>query len=67
MSQKQKILELKPDEMWELYHDKINDLMLEEKKARNENNVEECSKVCSQIVSFELFNFSSNQLLMRTG
>jgi hypothetical protein len=53
--------------MWEPYHDKINDLMLEEKKARNENNVEECSKVCSQIVSFELFNFSSNQLLMRTG
>jgi hypothetical protein len=49
--QKQRILELKDDEMWEPFHDKINDMMLQEKKARAENNTEEGVKACREIVS----------------
>jgi hypothetical protein len=49
--QKQRILELKDDEMWEPFHDKINDMMLQEKKARAENNTEEGAKACREIVS----------------
>lgn len=39
--QKQRILELKDEQMWESFHDKINDLMIQEKKARAENNIED--------------------------
>ena len=37
--------------MWEPFHDKINDIMLQEKKARAENNTEDGAKACREIVS----------------
>jgi hypothetical protein len=49
--QKQRILELKDDEIWEPFHDKINDMMIQEKKARSENNTDDGAKVCREIVS----------------
>lgn len=57
---KQRLLELGADEMWTDFHDKINDLLIEEKKARHENDHNKLAEICIKIVSISLtFNWQS--------
>lgn len=51
VAEKQRLIELGPDEMWTPFLEKINDLMLEEKKARHDGDYEKLSDICVRIVS----------------
>lgn len=48
---KQRILELAPGEQWSPLHEQVNDLLILEKKARQENDANKSADVCKQIVS----------------
>jgi len=48
---KTRILEIAADEMWSAYHEEINDLLHDEKKARQENDSAKSAEVCTKIVS----------------
>jgi hypothetical protein len=48
---KQRILEIAADEVWSPFFESINDLMLQEKKYRFENDANKLAEVCKQIVS----------------
>ncbi len=49
--EKQRMFELAPGESWTPFLDEVNDLMLEEKVARHENDHIKASEICLRIVS----------------
>jgi hypothetical protein len=48
---KQRILEIGADEMWSPYYEEINELLHQEKKARQENDSNKSAEVCVKVVS----------------
>jgi hypothetical protein len=48
---KQRMFEIGHDEMWTPFLEEVNDLMLEEKQARHENDHNKLSEICTRIVS----------------
>lgn len=48
---KQRLVELGPDEEWTPFLEQVNDLMIEEKKARHEGDYEKISDICLRVVS----------------
>ena len=46
------MIEIGPDEQWTPFLEGINTMMLEEKKARQENDSFKGAEVCLKIVSF---------------
>ena len=48
------MIEIGPEEMWTPFLESINALMLEEKKARQENDSLKGSELCCKIVSTDL-------------
>ena len=51
---KPRILEIPADEMWSAYHEEINELLHQEKKARQENDSSKSAEVCVKMVSWSL-------------
>ena len=49
-SEKQRMFEIAPDEMWTSFLDEVNDLMIEEKQARHENDHVKNAEICLRIV-----------------
>ena len=49
--EQQRMIEIGPEEMWTPFLESINSLMLEEKKARQENDSLKGSEICCKIVS----------------
>ena len=49
------MFEIGPEEMWTAFLEEVNDLMVEEKQARHENDHVKNSEICLRIVS--VFNF----------
>ena len=47
----QRLIEIGPDDEWTPFLEKINAIMLEEKKARQENDSFKGSELCCKIVS----------------
>ena len=47
----QRMIEIGPEEMWTPFLESINQLMLDEKKARQENDSHKGSEICCKIVS----------------
>ena len=45
------MFELPPEEMWTPFLEEVNDLMIEEKQARHENDHIKVSDICLRIVS----------------
>ena len=50
-SEKQRMFEIGPDQMWTAFLEEVNDLMTEEKQARHENDNVKVSEICLRIVS----------------
>ena len=48
---KQRLVEIAPDEMWTDFLEQINDLMLEEKAARQVSDHVKLAEICTRIVS----------------
>ena len=48
--EKQRMFEIGPDEMWTAFLEEVNDLMIEEKQARHENDHVKNSEICLRIV-----------------
>ena len=49
---KPRILEIAADEMWSPYYEEINELLHQEKKARQENDSNKSAEVCVKVVSW---------------
>lgn len=55
-----RLVEIGPEDMWTDFHDKINDMLIEEKKLRHANDHNELAIICCKVVShffFELAKF----------
>ena len=50
----QRMLDIGPDEVWTPFLESVNELMLEEKKQRQENDSFKGAVVCCKIVSLTL-------------
>jgi len=48
---KQRLVEVGPDEMWTDFLEQVNDLMLEEKTARQHSDHVKLAEICLRIVS----------------
>ena len=48
---KQRLIDIKPDEMWTDFLEQINDLMIEEKAARQVFDHIKLAEICTRIVS----------------
>ncbi len=44
------MFEIGPEEMWTAFLEEVNDLMIEEKQARHENDHVKNSEICLRIV-----------------
>ena len=55
--EKQRMFEIGPEEMWTAFLEEVNDLMIEEKQARHENDHVKVSEICLRVVSFSDNNF----------
>ena len=53
--EKQRMFKIGPDEMWTAFLEEVNDLMVEEKQARHENDHVKNSEICLRIVSYIIF------------
>lgn len=49
--EKQRMFEIGHEEMWTPFLEEVNDLMIEEKQARHENDHNKLSEICVRIVS----------------
>lgn len=49
---KQRLVETAPDEMWTDFLEQVNDLMIEEKAARQISDHVKLAEICTRIVSF---------------
>jgi|LakMenEpi03Aug12_release.lakeMendotaPanAssembly.Ray.scaffolds.fasta_scaffold1726824_1 hypothetical protein len=59
---KPRILEIPADEMWSPYYEEINELLYQEKKARQENDSNKSAEVCVKVVSkFQTIDFTSTK------
>jgi hypothetical protein len=47
---KPRILEIAADEMWSPYYEEINELLHQEKKARQENDSNKSAEVCVKVL-----------------
>lgn len=56
-SEKQRMFEIGPDQMWTAFLEEVNDLMTEEKQARHENDNVKVSEICLRIVRSSLIIF----------
>ena len=54
-SDKQRMFDLGEGEMWTPFLEEVNDLMLEEKQARHENDHIKASEICLRIVQIKIF------------
>ena len=59
----QRLIEIGPDQEWTPFYDKINQLMLEEKKCRQDNDSILGAEICVKIVS-KLFQRSPLDFLV---
>ena len=50
-AEKQRMFEIGADEMWTPFLDEVNELMVEEKAARHENDHIKLAEICVRIVS----------------
>ena len=50
-NKKQRLIELAPDEMWTDFLEQVNELMLEEKVARQASDHNKLAEICTRIVS----------------
>lgn len=50
--QKQRLIDIGPDEMWTDFLEEINELMIEEKAARQVSDHIKLAEICTRIVSF---------------
>jgi hypothetical protein len=48
---KQRMFEIGADEMWTSFLEEINDLLVEEKQARHDNDHIKLGEICTRIVS----------------
>ena len=48
---KQRLVEISPDEMWTDFLEQVNDLMIEEKAARQISDHIKLAEICTRIVS----------------
>ena len=51
-SEKQRMFDIGAEEMWTPFLEEANDLMIEEKAARHENDHVKISEICVRIVSY---------------
>lgn len=51
------MFEIGAEEMWTPFLEEVNDLMLEEKRYRHENDHVKVAEVCVRIVSMLIHNF----------
>lgn len=49
---KQRLIDIGPDEMWTDFLEEINELMIEEKAARQVSDHIKLAEICTRIVSF---------------
>lgn len=47
---KQRLIEIAPDEMWTDFLEQINDLMIEEKAARQASDHVKLAEICTRVV-----------------
>jgi len=59
-TQKQRLVETKPDEIWTDFLEQVNDLMIEEKKARQASDHNKLAEICTRIVQL---SFDNNELV----
>ena len=53
-AEKQRMFEIGEEEMWTPFLEEVNDLMIEEKQARHENDHIKVSEICLRIVRLKL-------------
>ena len=61
----QRMIDIGPDEVWTPFLESINDLMLEEKKVRQENESFKGAEICCKIVSLSFLFFSIADFLSK--
>jgi hypothetical protein len=54
---KQRLIDVGPDEMWTDFLEQINDLMIEEKAARQVSDHNKLAEICTRIVSDTILKF----------
>lgn len=59
-TQKQRLVETKPDEIWTDFLEQVNDLMLEEKAARQASDHNKLAEICTRILQL---SFDNNELV----
>ena len=65
--EQQRMIDVDEEEMWSPFLETINSLMLEEKKARQENDSNKGSEICCKIVSGALPPLPRLNLVMWTA
>lgn len=48
---KQRMIEIGPEEMWTPFLEEVNNLLIEEKQVRHENDHIKLAEICTRIVS----------------
>ena len=51
---KQRLIEIGPDEMWTDFLEQINELLLEEKTARQASDHDKLAEICTRVVSKQI-------------
>ena len=46
-----RMVEIGPEDMWTDFHEHVNNLLIEEKRLRHENDHAKLAEVCCQVVS----------------
>ena len=64
--EKQRQFEIGSDEMWTAFLEEVNDLMIEEKQARHDNDHVKVSEICLRIVSLKDNFWLTKQSLVET-
>lgn len=61
--EKQRMFDIGAEEMWTPFLEEVNDLMIEEKAARHENDGIKTSEICVRIVS-EIYQLHNEKLIL---
>jgi len=51
---KQRMIELKDEEMWTPFLEEVNNLLIEEKQVRHKNDHIRLAEICTRIVSIKI-------------
>lgn len=51
--EKQRMIEIGEEEMWTPFLEEVNNLLIEEKQARHDNDSSRLSEICTRIVRFK--------------